>query len=145
MQAGGVGQGEGKEGTSIGFEPDSQGTGKAGDQPGQHIREVEISLQELAEILGEELKLPRIEPKGKSNILTQKDKYTVIRNTGPESLRHFKRTYKAALKRQISSQSYDFEFPIVVQSFSTLWMYPGRWGMNRKKSLELSLFGLIPG
>ncbi len=113
-QAGGVGQGEGEEGTSIGFEPDGEGNGKAGDSPGQHIREVEISLQELAEILGEELKLPRIEPKGKSNILTQKDKYTVIRNTGPESLRHFKRTYKAALKRQISSQSYDFDLPIVV-------------------------------
>lgn len=113
-QAGGVGQGEGDEGTPIGFEPDGDGTGKAGDQPGQHIREVEISLMELAEILGEELQLPRIEPKGKSRIATQKDKYSVIRNTGPDSLRHFKRTYKAALKRQISSQNYNFKSPVVV-------------------------------
>ena len=32
--------------------------------PGDHLLEVELSLQELAEIMGEELELPRIEPKG---------------------------------------------------------------------------------
>ena len=31
-----------------------------------HILEVEVSLEELAEILGDELELPRIEPKGKA-------------------------------------------------------------------------------
>lgn len=113
-QSGGVGQGEGKEGTPIGFAPDGDGKGQAGDRPGEHMREVEISLTELAEILGEELELPRIEPKAKNKLLTHKDKYSVVRNTGPESLRHFRRTYRAALKRQISSQSYDFRDPIVV-------------------------------
>ena len=34
----------------------------------------------------------------------EKDKYTSIRQTGPESLRHFKRTYKKALQRQISTE-----------------------------------------
>ncbi len=60
-------------------------------------------MEELAAILGEELALPRIEPRGKKNIVTTKDKYTGIRQAGPESLRHFKRTFKRALKRQIAS------------------------------------------
>src|SRR5208282_351906 len=94
--------------------PQGEGEGKAGDQPGGHILEVELSMEELAQILGEELALPRIEPKGKKNIVATKDKYTGIRQAGPESLRHFKRTFKKALKRQISSGIYDPDQPIVV-------------------------------
>src|SRR3982074_2637021 len=71
-------------------------------------------MEEWAQILGEELALPRIEPRGKKNIVTTRDKYTGIRQTGPESLRHFKRTYKKALKRQISSNTYDPVDPVVV-------------------------------
>lgn len=115
-QVGGVGQGEGEIGTVLGpgF-PLEGGTGKAGDLPGHHtIEEIEISLEELAQILGEELELPRIEPKGKKDIKSQKDKYTGISRSGPESLRHFKRTYKEALKRQIAAGDYDFEKPKIV-------------------------------
>src|SRR5438445_9903450 len=71
-------------------------------------------MEELAQILGEELALPRIEPRGKRNIVTTKERYTGIRQAGPESLRHFKRTFKRALKRQIASQLYDPARPIVV-------------------------------
>ena len=71
-------------------------------------------MEEMAAILGEELALPRIEPRGKKNIVAAKDKYTGIRQTGPESLRHFKRTFKRALKRQISSGTYDGGDPIIV-------------------------------
>jgi hypothetical protein len=111
--SGGVGQGEGQVGQALG--PPQPGDGQqAGDQPGGHILEVELSLEELAEILGEELALPRIEPKGKKNIVTTRDKYTGIRQAGPESLRHFKRTFKRALKRQIVSGSYAPERPMVI-------------------------------
>ena len=82
--------------------PQGDGEGGAGDQPGGHILEVELTMEELADILGEELALPRIEPRGKKNIVTTRDKYTGIRQAGPESLRHFKRTFKRALKRQIA-------------------------------------------
>jgi uncharacterized protein len=110
---GGVGQGDGDPGTPLG--PGQQQPGKgAGDQPGGHILEVELTMEEMAAILGEELSLPRIEPRGKKNIDTTKDKYTGIRQAGPESLRHFKRTFKRALKRMIASQSYDPHEPIVV-------------------------------
>src|SRR5262249_60440680 len=91
-----------------------QGEGKAGDQPGGHILEVELTMEEMAQILGEELSLPRIEPRGKKNIVTKRDKYTSIRQVGPESLRHFKRTFKRAMKRQISSGTYVPEDPLVI-------------------------------
>jgi hypothetical protein len=111
--SGGVGQGEGDPGTLLG--PPKPGDGqKAGDQPGGHILEVEMSLEELADILGEELELPRIQPKGKKNILTTRDKYTGIRQAGPESLRHFKRTFKRALRRQIISGTYTPDEPVVI-------------------------------
>jgi uncharacterized protein len=111
--SGGVGQGEGQPGTPLGPAQGEKSPG-AGDQPGGHILEVELTLEELASILGEELALPRIEPKGKKNISSTRDRYTGIRQAGPESLRHFKRTFKRALKRQIASQSYDPARPIVL-------------------------------
>ena len=113
--SGGVGQGDGEEGTPIGSAGDDpSGGGKAGSDPGAHILEVDVSLDELAAILGEELDLPRIEPKGKANIEQTKSRYTSIRRSGPESLRHFKRTYMEALRRQISSNSYIPEQPRIV-------------------------------
>ena len=111
--SGGVGQGDGDVGTPLGPVKGDDESG-AGNQPGGHILEVELSLEELAAILGEELALPRIEPRGKKNIVTTRDRYTGIRQAGPESLRHFKRTFKRALKRQIASQAYDPKRPIVV-------------------------------
>ena len=114
-QQGGVGQGDGEPGDALGGDgQEGPGAGKAGERPGDHMMEVEVSLQELAEILGEQLELPRIQPKGSEKIVAFKDRYTGIRSSGPESLRHFRRTYKEALKRQISSGTYDAGSPIVV-------------------------------
>ncbi|HWP50027.1 MAG TPA: DUF444 family protein [Candidatus Limnocylindrales bacterium] len=110
---GGVGQGEGEPGTPIGRGDAEPGQG-AGETPGDHILEVDLSLEELAKILGEELELPRIEPRGKKNIVNEKERYTGIRQVGPESLRHFKRTYKAALRRQLATGTYDPNHPLVI-------------------------------
>jgi uncharacterized protein len=114
--SGGVGQGKGKIGQPIGRggDQDGQEPGQAGNEPGKHIREVELTLDELAQMLGEQLELPNIEPKGKDVIRSLKDRYTSVRQTGPDSLRHFKRTYKRALKRQIASNDYDPADPVVV-------------------------------
>ncbi|MFQ5823817.1 MAG: DUF444 family protein [bacterium] len=112
-KTGGVGQGEGEIGTPIGTGDQKAGPG-AGDAPGDHILEVDISLDELAQMLGEELELPNIEARGKKNITSEKDKYTGIRQTGPESLRHFKRTYKQTLKRQLITKTYNPAKPIII-------------------------------
>lgn len=111
-EKGGVGQGEGDLGTGLGGDGDGQG--KAGQGSGNHILEVDVPLEELAALLAEELELPRIAPKGKKNIAQKVDKYTGISSTGPESLRHFKRTYKQALRRQVLSGDYDASNPKIV-------------------------------
>jgi sporulation protein YhbH len=114
-RASGVGQGEGEPGTPIGAgEAEASAGGGAGDAPAPHVREVEISIQELADLLGEELELPRIEPRGSMNIKSMKSRYSTVRNKGPETLRSFKRTFRQALKRQIASGTYDPRCPTVV-------------------------------
>ena len=47
---GGVGQGEGEAGTPL--DGQGEGAGRAGDAPGQHLLEVEVTLEELAQMLG---------------------------------------------------------------------------------------------
>ncbi|MFO0878810.1 MAG: DUF444 family protein [Gemmataceae bacterium] len=112
--SGGVASGEGQVGQPLGPGQQQPGKGEASDQPGGHILEVDLTMEEMASILGEELALPRIEPRGRKNIVTTKDKYTGIRQTGPESLRHFKRTFKRAMKRQISAGTYSLDDPLVI-------------------------------
>lgn len=109
----GIGQGEGEPGTPIAPGEPGQEPG-AGNMPGEHLLEVDVSLEELAKILGEELELPRIKPKGKRLMPAEKMRYTGISRSGPESLRHFKRTYKEALKRQMASGLYDPDDPIII-------------------------------
>ncbi len=108
--SGGVGMGEGEEGD----QPGQGGQASGGEEQGQHVLEVDVSLEELADILGEELQLPRIEPKGEHQLTTIRDKYSGIRPTGPASLRHFKRTYREALKRQLALGTYDPDNPIII-------------------------------
>jgi uncharacterized sporulation protein YeaH/YhbH (DUF444 family) len=71
-------------------------------------------MEELAKILGEELELPNIQPKGKRTIMAEKERYSSIRRQGPESLKHFKRTFVRALRRQIAMGNYDPDHPVIV-------------------------------
>jgi uncharacterized sporulation protein YeaH/YhbH (DUF444 family) len=107
----GVGMGEGGDGDPV---PGQGQPGEAGESAGEHSLEVDVSLPELAEILGEELRLPAIKPRGREHLLTDVRRYRSIRRTGPESLRHFKRTYKTALRRQLASGTYDPARPVIV-------------------------------
>jgi len=107
--SGGVGQGEGGEGHKV----PGQGE-KAGDAPGEHSLEVEIEIEELAEILGAELELPRIKPKSANKIESFENKYSSVSDQGPKGLHHFKKTYKHALQRSIASGTYNAEDPIVI-------------------------------
>ena len=113
-KAGGVGQGEGGIGDPIGAAGEADAGAGAGDTPGQHMMEVDILLYELAKLLGEELELPKIQPRGSKNVTAVREKYVGIRQAGPESLRHFKRSFREALKREMASGTYDPAAPIVV-------------------------------
>jgi uncharacterized sporulation protein YeaH/YhbH (DUF444 family) len=110
----GVGQGDGEVGDQVGQGKPQPGEGEAGEGEGQHSLEVDVTLDELASILTEELELPNIENKGKKNIEDKEYRYSGILKQGPESLRHFKKTYREALKRSISSGTYDADNPMII-------------------------------
>lgn len=99
---GGVGQGDG----------DKAGQGKkAGNKEGDKALEAEFTTEELAELLGEELGLPKIEPKGANNIKKKVVRYDTLGTTGPDSLKNLKKTLLNSIKRQIASGEYDPKNP----------------------------------
>ncbi|MBI2602915.1 MAG: DUF444 family protein [Deltaproteobacteria bacterium] len=109
----GIGEGAGELGDEV--KPgQGAGEGGAGEQAGDHALEVDVTLEELAGILGDELELPNILEKGKKNLDNRNVKYSGILKQGPESLSHFRRTYREALKRSIAADEYDFDNPLVV-------------------------------
>jgi uncharacterized sporulation protein YeaH/YhbH (DUF444 family) len=111
----GVGQGDGDQGQSVdGGAAEGEGVGGAGDQEGQHILEVDVDLADLAEMLGDELELPDIQPRGDRLLSAEGGRYSGIRQAGPRSLRHFRRTYRNALKRTIASGDWNSADPRVV-------------------------------
>ncbi len=102
-------------GQSLGQGDGSDGGGRtAGNEPGQHILEAEFSIEELATMLGEALELPRIRPRGRDELEASGGHYSGISTVGPESLRHFKRSYRHALRRMIIGGTYDAQAPRVV-------------------------------
>lgn len=114
---GGSGQGSGEQGDPVDGQPSEDGEpgeGEAGENEGNKELEVEMDMEELASILAEELELPNIEPKGKKQLASTVDKYTSIGTVGPDSLKHLKRTYKNALRRQMTTGTYDPANPRIV-------------------------------
>jgi hypothetical protein len=111
---GGGGGGDGEKGQPSDADVDGEGGAGAGDQQGRHILEVELDIEELAEMLGDELALPHIEPRGKRELDNEGGRYNGVRASGPDSLRLFRRTYRSALKRTIASGEWDPRAPRVV-------------------------------
>ena len=113
---GGVGQGDGAEGDPVQGQPgDGEGgAGGAGEAEGQHVLEAEVELDELAAMLGEELELPRIEQRGRDELMVEGGKWSGVRSQGPQSLRHFRRTFRRALVRTIASGAFDPKNPVVI-------------------------------
>jgi uncharacterized sporulation protein YeaH/YhbH (DUF444 family) len=124
---GGTGMGRGDIGDPIGG-PGQPGQGdSAGEEEGDHSYETEFTPDELAQFIIDQLNLPKLEPKSKGSVSSEKNKYNRVNNVGNEGLKHFKRTYKEALKRQIATGTYNPDDPVVIpikgdfryKSFST--------------------------
>lgn len=90
------------------------GQGEAGEGAGTHAYEVEVELEELARMLGEELELPAVQARGQQQLLAESWRQSGIAEHGPKSMRHFRRTYRNALKRSISSGEFNPSAPCVV-------------------------------
>jgi uncharacterized sporulation protein YeaH/YhbH (DUF444 family) len=103
----GVGRGPGNKGDIVGRDPQGQGQGQgAGQGEGEGI-EVQVDMEDVIKILGEELSLPDLKPKPNETFEEIKYKYNDIAMTGPESLRHNRRTMLQALKRMASTGEID--------------------------------------
>jgi len=113
----GAGEGEARASDGAG---DEASVGTAGSEPGEHLLEVELTLDEMASILGEELELPNIQPRGKARVSVTGRRYSSVSRRGPSSLRHMRRTLKKALVRQIAAGSYNPKDPRVVPTADDL-------------------------
>jgi hypothetical protein len=76
--------------------------------------EVDLSLDELADILAEELKLPRIEPKGKHRITTVREKYSGAAAGGARIAAAFQALVQGSAQALIASGDYDPDNPIII-------------------------------
>jgi uncharacterized sporulation protein YeaH/YhbH (DUF444 family) len=94
----GIGRGPGKEGDTIGRDPQPGKGNKAGDQEGEGIN-ISIDMDDVLKFMEEELKLPFMKPKPNETFEEVKIKYNDISRVGLNSLRHTRRTMKEALKR----------------------------------------------
>jgi uncharacterized sporulation protein YeaH/YhbH (DUF444 family) len=97
----GVGRGPGKDGDVIGKDPQGgQGNG-AGQGESEGIT-ITLDLDEVLKFMQDELALPNLKPKPNETFEDVKIKYNNISLIGPESLRHNRRTFLQAIKRQAS-------------------------------------------
>lgn len=94
----GTGRGKGKEGDIVGQDPKPGQGGGAGEDPGEGIT-ITIDMEEVLKLMEEDLHLPFMKPKPNEIFEEVKIKYNDISRTGPESLRHTRRTMKEAMKR----------------------------------------------
>ena len=103
----GLGRGPGKEGDIVGRDPNGTGQGSgAGTDPGEGIN-IQIDMDEVYKFMEEDLELPEMKPKPSETFDEIKIRYNDISKTGPESLRHTRRTMKEALKRLASVDKLD--------------------------------------
>ncbi|MCL6611765.1 MAG: sporulation protein YhbH [Peptococcaceae bacterium] len=98
-----AGQGDGKSnvGDVLGSEP-QQGSGKgkgAGEEPGLDYYETDITIDELAEMIFEDLGLPNLEQKKKPDLSSESLEFKDVRKTGISGNIDRKRTIYEVLKR----------------------------------------------
>lgn len=106
----GVGQGDGEVGTPIGKgEDEGDGSGKAGDAPGEHVREIHVPIprSEVAKTIIDDLKLPYLKPKGYGGVKERTIRWNTKRRVGSDLDIH--ETIKNALTRSGSEIGNQFD------------------------------------
>ncbi len=102
----GQGGGKSKVGDVLAKDPSDQqgqgsgkGKGDAGEAPGEEYYEAEVSVDELAALIFEDLGLPNLEEKRKAEVEVETVRFTDIRKKGPMGNLDKKRTILENLKR----------------------------------------------
>lgn len=100
----GAGRGKGKDGDVI-DKGKKKGNGNGASQDEGEGITVNIDLETVLRFMQDELELPNLKPKVNDTFDEIKIKYNNISLVGPESLRHNRRTFIEALKRQCADGS----------------------------------------
>jgi uncharacterized sporulation protein YeaH/YhbH (DUF444 family) len=118
----GAGRGGGKKGDVVGKDPEPGANGgQAGQEAGEGML-INVDLEEVKKMIGEELKLPNMKPKATQTYEEILIKYNNISKVGPASLLHRRRTIKQCMKRMIASgewadkkklPGYNVELPVI--------------------------------
>ncbi len=111
QQHGGQGTGKSKVGDVIAQEP-RPGKGKKGDagkEAGYDYYEAEISMEELAAMIFEDLGLPNLEQKRQQEMQTEAVRFTDVRKKGPMANLDKKRTIMENMKRNAAKGNAKFE------------------------------------
>jgi hypothetical protein len=107
----GVGNGPVDVGDDVGDGPPQDGggnePGEGGNGDGEHEIDVGISMDAYFDMIGDELKLPNLQPKENGDLVKEKIKWNRIAKVGNNSLLHKRRTLKNAFKRIISTGEFD--------------------------------------
>ena len=97
-----VGQGDGSSKVGDVLERYGQNPGqgqRAGDQPGVDYYEAELTMEELADMVFEDLALPNLEEKRLQELESETVRFTDIRKSGPFANLDKKRTIRENIKR----------------------------------------------
>src|SRR5919205_1759615 len=97
-----VGQGDGRSKVGDVLERYAQNPGqgqRAGDQPGVDYYEAELTMEELADMVFEDLALPNLEEKRLQELESETVRFTDIRKSGPFANLDKKRTIRENIKR----------------------------------------------
>lgn len=108
-----VGRGPGDVGDVVGKEPGKGKKGQPGDTPGQTIP-VGVDMEYILKFLQDELELPNLKSKDSSEIFKEKIIYNGLTKTGPESLRHTRKTMRNAILRSMQTGEYNYDNPVIV-------------------------------
>lgn len=95
---GGIGRGPGQKGDVIGRDPKKGDDGGPGQEEADGIT-VNVDLTDVLMFAKDELQLPDMKPKPNDTFKDVKIRYNNISLTGPESLRHNRRTMLRAMQR----------------------------------------------
>jgi sporulation protein YhbH len=111
QQHSGQGNGKSKVGDVIAQEPrPAKGKGKdAGKDPGYDYYEAEITMEELAAMIFEDLSLPNLEQKRQQELQTEAVRFTDVRKKGPMNNLDKKRTILENMKRNAAKGAPKFQ------------------------------------
>ena len=111
QQHSGQGDGESKVGDVVAAEPrPGKGQrGQAGEEPGVDYYEAEVSVDELAEMIFEDLGLPFLEEKKLAEMETEAVRFTDVRKVGPIGNLDKKRTIMENMKRNAAKGEAKFK------------------------------------